>query len=177
MYPFVRMAWQFWEHRKAPGLGLSDVHVSHHRCWPWDIDFWVELNNGRTLTLYDLGRIPLANRTGLTRVLREEKWGLTVAGVSVRYRKRITPMTRFEMRSRCLGFDDRFLYIDQSMWKGETCLNQALYRTAVTSTDGIVAPDKVTKLLGFAALNPELPAWVQHWIDAENTRPWPPEIG
>ena len=65
------------------------THVSYHRCWPWDIDLWMELNNGRTLTFYDLGRIPLARRTGLVELLRKQRWGLTMAGASVRYRARI----------------------------------------------------------------------------------------
>ena len=69
MYPVVRMFWQLWKHRNDPKLGFNDEHVSSHLCLPWDIDIWMELNNGRTLTLYDLGRIPLGQRTGLVPVL------------------------------------------------------------------------------------------------------------
>ena len=79
---------------------MTGTHVSHHYCLPWDIDLWRELNNGRTLTLYDLGRIPLAGRVGLIKVLRRERWGLTMAGASVRYRRRIRVFDRIEMRSR-----------------------------------------------------------------------------
>ncbi|MFZ1662651.1 MAG: thioeseterase, partial [Paracoccaceae bacterium] len=77
MYPFVRMVKEGWKFRTASALGLTDTHVSHHICWPWDLDMWVELNNGRTLTLYDLGRIPMAVRTGLIDVLRGNRWGIT----------------------------------------------------------------------------------------------------
>lgn len=55
MYPFVRFAKEALKYRNAPKLGLLETHVSYHRCWPWDLDPWIELNNGRTLTLYDLG--------------------------------------------------------------------------------------------------------------------------
>ena len=89
MYPFVRMVKEGWKFRKASALSLTDTHVSHHICWPWDLDMWVELNNGRTLTLYDLGRIPMAVRTGLIDVLRGNRWGITVAGNTVRYRRRV----------------------------------------------------------------------------------------
>ena len=54
MYPFLRMVKETWANRNAPPLGLTGTHVSHHICWPWDLDIWMELNNGRTLTLYDL---------------------------------------------------------------------------------------------------------------------------
>ena len=58
MYPFLRMFKEMARASRMPPLGLFDTHVSHHLCWPWDLDPWVELNNGRTLTLYDLGRLP-----------------------------------------------------------------------------------------------------------------------
>lgn len=77
MYPFVRMAKEIWTSRRQPRLGLTEPHVSHHVCWPWDLDLWAELNNGRTLTLFDLGRIPLAVRTGLVGVLRRNGWSIT----------------------------------------------------------------------------------------------------
>ena len=74
LYPLIRFAKEMIKFRGAPPLGPMDAHVSTHRCWPWDLDPWIELNNGRTLTLYDLGRIPLASRTGLVPVLREKGW-------------------------------------------------------------------------------------------------------
>lgn len=175
MYPFLRMTKELWVNRRAAPLPLTGTHVSQHICWPWDLDIWWELNNGRTLTLYDLGRIPLAQRIGLIPVLRAKRWGLTMAGVSVRYRRRVRMFDRVEIRSRCVGWDDRFLYIVQSMWKGETCTSQALYRSAVTDSNGIVAPARAIAALGQEAQSPALPDWVARWIAAEATRPWPPE--
>jgi len=176
VYPFIRMVWQLWRHRNDPPLPLTGCHVSHHYCLPWDIDLWAELNNGRTLTLYDLGRIPLAGRVGLIGVLRREGWGLTIAGASIRYRRRVRVFERVEMRSRLIGWDDRFMYLEQSMWTRDgRCASHVLYRGAVTGPGGIVPPGEVLAALGqpdHAA--PPLPGWVRAWIEAEATRPWPP---
>ncbi len=173
MYPFIRLSWQFFIHRNAPKLAVDDIHISHHICLPTDIDLWWELNNGRTLTLYDLGRLPMARRAGLIQMLKDNNWGLTMAGVSVRYRKRIRMWQRFEMRSRALGMDDKFIYLEQSLWRNNECCGHALYRSAVTDKDGIVKPDRVIAALGIPFTKP-LPDWVQAWIDADATRPWPP---
>jgi len=175
MYPVIRMSWQLWKHRKDPRLPLTGCHVSHHYCMPWDIDMWMELNNGRTLTIYDLGRIPLARRVGLFDVLGRNNWGLTMAGVSVRYRRRIRPFERIEMRSRAVCWDDRFVYLEQSMWKrnGE-CANHALYRSAVTGRRGIVPPQEVMAGMDVQSDSPEMPGWVAAWIAADARRPWPP---
>jgi acyl-CoA thioesterase FadM len=177
MYPFMRMFREGLKASRAPRLELFETHVSQHRCWPWDLDIWNELNNGRTLTLYDLGRVPLAVRAGLIATLRREGWGLTVAGSVVRYRRRVRGFDRVEMHSRLLGWDRRFLYIDQSMWKTDgQCASHAVFRSAVTGTQGIVAPGEVIQALGADVTeSPALPAWVAAWIAAEDSRPWPPD--
>lgn len=175
MYPIFRLIKSSLSARKLPRMGLHDTHISHHICWPWDIDPWMELNNGRTLTLYDLGRIPLAQRMGLVSALRDNKFGLTIAGASVRYRRRVRMFDRFEIHSRVLGWDDRFIYIDQSMWRNEQCTSQALLRSAITDKSGIVSPEILIAKMDNALESPVLPDWVLAWIDADHTRPWPPQ--
>ncbi|MCT4555210.1 MAG: thioesterase family protein [Pelagimonas sp.] len=176
MYPFLRMTKEVWLSRRQPPLTIDQSHVSHHICWPWDLDLWMELNNGRTLTIYDLGRIPLAIRSGLATVLKQKRWGLTVAGSVVRYRRRVRMFDRVETHSRLLGWDHRFVYIEQSMWKTNgDCSSQIVLRTAVTDKNGIVPPETVLEALGVTAQSPTMPEWVLHWIQAEDMRPWPPE--
>ncbi|MCC1491243.1 acyl-CoA thioesterase [Cognatishimia sp. F0-27] len=175
MYPFVRMIKDLIVNRNATPLALGETHVSQHLCWPWDLDMWMELNNGRTLTLYDLGRLPLAQRSGLIRMLRKNRWGLTMAGASVRYRRRIRAFEKIEMRSRLIGWDSRFMYLEQSMWKADgTCAGHIVYRGAVTNQQGIVPTADVVRALGYEDRSPALPDWVQDWLAAEDKRPWPP---
>jgi acyl-CoA thioesterase FadM len=47
----------------------------------------MELNNGRTLTMMDLGRVVMFQRMGLTEVMRRKGWAGTIAGASIRYRR------------------------------------------------------------------------------------------
>lgn len=176
MYPIIRFAKEFWSHRNKPALGPYDTHVSHHICWPWDIDPWRELNNGRTLTLYDLGRLPMAKRAGFLAMAARERWGVSVAGAVVRYRARVRMFDRIEMRSRAIGFDARFFYVEQSMWRGDTCCSHIVLRMAVTDSAGIVASERVLAALGDDIVAKPLPAWVEAWLAAEDVRPWPPEM-
>ncbi len=174
MYPVIRLMKERLKYRGQP-LGLFDTHVSHHICWPWDLDPWMELNNGRTLTLYDLGRMPFSTRSGLIPTLRAQGWGMTVAGSTPRYRRRIRMFQRFEMRTRLIGWDNRFVYTEQSMWRGGEALNHLLLRLAVTGPGGIVPPARLAAAMGHSDQDsPALPGWVQAWIDAEAQRPWPP---
>lgn len=175
MYPFVRMIYQAWKVRHAPKLGLFEPHRSRHICMPWDIDLWLELNNGRTLTLFDLGRVPMSIRNGVAAAAKSGGYGMVVAGASVRYRRRVTTFQTVDMVTTPVGFDDKFIYIEQSMWdqNGECC-NHVLIRGAVIKKRRMVPPKELFDLIDPAVESPELPAWVQNWIDADNTRPWPP---
>lgn len=174
MYPFIRLAKEFVKFRNAPQLGLFETHVSHHICWPWDLDVFRELNNGRALTLYDLGRLIMAKRQGLLPLLKHQGWGLTVAGSTVRYRRRVRMFDRLEMRSRFTGWDDKFLYLEQSMWKDTQCTSHILLRIAVTDDTGLVRIDRLKSVFGQMVASPPLPDWITAWIDAESIRPWPP---
>lgn len=176
MYPVIRFVREVMAARRAPHLPPLGAHVSTHRVWPWDLDPWWELNNGRTLTLYDLGRIPMAIRLGIVDTMKRNGWGFTVAGNSVRYRKRIKLFHRFTQVSRTLGWDGRFLYMDQSMWIEGECANHMLLRVAIVGggRKGIVDPATFMAALGHDGPSPDLPDWVAAWIEADARRPWPP---
>ena len=175
MYPIVRVIKETLRAKRMPPLEALEAHVSHHRCWPHDLDMWLELNNGRALTLYDLGRMAMAQRAGLVTALGREGWGLTMAGSCVRFRRRVRGFERFEMRSRLVCWDDKFMYLEQSMWKrnGE-CASHVLYRAAATDKSGIVAPERLLKAMDLTLVSPAVPDWISNWISAEDTRPWPP---
>lgn len=174
MYPFIRYAKELHRHRRAPALGLWEDHVTTLICWPWDIDPWWEMNNGRTLTLYDLGRIPHARRIGLWDALRRNGWGIAVAGSAVRYRRRVPPFRRVTLRTRLLGWDARFLYGGQGMWLGEDCANAAVLRLALLEHGRMIPPARVLAAMGHHEPAPPLPDWVAAWAAAEALRPWPP---
>ena len=177
MYPYLRLAAEVRRHRNAPPLGWGEWHESHVTVRVTDIDPWGEMNNGRVLTLFDQGRAVLLMRMGFLQVARRNGWYGTIAGASVRYRKRMTRGAKLTMRSRFIGHDARFSYSEQSLWRPDgECTVHALMRIAVVSKAGIVVPEEALKQLDLPPA-PPLPGWVEAWIAAEAQRPWPPEGG
>lgn len=173
MYPILRLLGERLRHGARP-LGLFETHVTHTLCWPWDLDPWMELNNGRTLTLHDLSRIPFMMRIGAIAAMRQKGWGITVAGSSMRYRRRVRVFQRVELRVRLAGWDGRFLYLEQAMVRDGQVLNHLLARMAATGRNGIVPPAELMSELGHIGESPRLPDWIVAWINAEAQRPWPP---
>jgi acyl-CoA thioesterase FadM len=177
MYPVVRLVKELILHRNAPPLALGEAHVTHLICWPWDIDLWMELNNGRTLTIMDLGRMVLFRRMGVIGAMRRNRWAGTIAGASVRYRRRVRMFDRIEMRSRIIGWDARFTYAEQSLWRQGECCSHALLRMAITGGAGIVPSAHLARQMGLPEQSPPLPGWVVAWSEAEAKRTWPPMQG
>ena len=63
----------------------------------------------------------------------------------------------------------------RSAWRGGEALNSVVYRSAVTSKNGIGPVAEVLDAMGATGWNPPLPDWVQAWADVEAMRQWPPE--
>ncbi|MEM1235560.1 MAG: acyl-CoA thioesterase [Pseudomonadota bacterium] len=175
MYPWLRLSKTMFDGRKLPPMSLLDTHVSQHRVSLFDCDIFMEMNNGRILTMFEMGRFQMAQRVGLWQMLKDKEWGFAVAGSSVRYRKRLVPWERYEMRTQMLGWDERFSYFQQGMFKmsGE-CANHALFRTAVVHKHRGVPTTEVAEAMGADHDTGALPAWVKAWTEAEAQRPWPP---
>lgn len=161
--------------RRRSKLGFDAVSEITLRCWPWDLDMFAELNNGRALSLFDLGRFDLAVRTGLAAALRRNRWGLAVAGGSTRFRRRIRAFERIAMRTRAVARDARWIYLAQSMHVGGEPACSLLLRTCVTAKGRILPTDEVAAAIGAEEWRPETPQWVLDWIAADKNRPWPPE--
>ncbi|MGB0958791.1 MAG: acyl-CoA thioesterase [Halocynthiibacter sp.] len=156
---------------KVPATGTGEMSFI---CRPWDLDMFMEMNNGRILTLFDLGRFDLTIRAGVVPVMRAKKWGLAVAGSTVRYRKRITAFKRVTMRTRLAGYDDKWILIEQSMWLGDQPAASILLRTCFTAKGRAVSTQEALEAIGLSDWTPQLSDWADGWAKNDNIRPWPP---
>ncbi len=107
MYPIFRLVRSMFKAYRSSPLEIGEEGEVQFYCRPWDIDPFLEMNNGRILTLFDLGRFDIAVRSGLWRTLKDKGWGLAVAGSSTRYRKRIKLFDRVTMKTRLAGIEGR----------------------------------------------------------------------
>jgi len=147
MYPLIRTLFHLQKAKTQPKLDHPfQENVLTLRAWPWDIDPFMELNNGRYLTLMDIGRFSSGVRIGLFKILKENNWSLMVGAVSIRYRYRLRPFQKFSLHTRLVYFDDRWFYFHQAFKTKDKMHASALVRTAVTSKKGLVpAKDLASK--------------------------------
>ena len=98
---------------RGPKLAFTDVSRSNFRVWPTDLDILRHMNNGKYLSLMDIGRFDLLVRNGVLKIFQREGWYPVVVGQTISYRKSLNPWMKFTIESRILGFDDQAVYIEQ----------------------------------------------------------------
>jgi len=174
MYPVTRLLTVLIKSAASESLAPNAICETTFRCRPWDLDLFLEMNNGRILTLYDLGRFDLAIRTGLAQILVRRRWGLVVAGSSIRYRKQVKIFDKVTMHSQVVGLEGRWIYVAQSMWVRGEPTSTVLLRTGVISRGKIISIDELLDAMQVENWVPEVPAWVTAWSASDDMRPWPP---
>ena len=178
MYPYVRYTKSvidaFAANKKQSALEFTQTSEVMVRCSITDIDPMFEMNNGRVLTVYDIGRTDFIIRTGLAKQLLKNRWGMVVAGSTIQYRKRIRLFDKVAIKTQLVGLDEKWLYLEHSMWvEGKPC-SSALLRTGVTEGGKVIEMARVLEALGQADLNMPPEPWVQDWIESNSEHRWPP---
>lgn len=173
MYPIRRQIIESLRARRAPKLQPWEPHLNRMRAMPWDIDPLGDLNNGRIVTLSDVGRIALARRIGLIEVMMARGWRIAMAGSTPQYRKRVTLFAKLEWHNRLIGADAKFLFIEHTLFANGVPSANIMTRSVVVHRGKIVPAGDVLNAMGHPEWRPELPEWVRTWAAADNARPYP----
>jgi acyl-CoA thioesterase FadM len=89
-------------------LKVNDVSQITLLVLPNDVDLNFHMNNGRYMTLLDLGRLDFLIRTGLGPVFLRNKWQPQIGGTLIRYRFGLRPFERFRILTRILCWDEKW---------------------------------------------------------------------
>lgn len=139
---------------------------------PTDIDILRHMNNGRYLSLFDLGRWDLLIRTGLFDAMKERGWYAVVSSETVTFRKSLELWQRFEVESRFTGHDDKALFLEhRAVVDGEVYARVIVRARMLRRTGGTVAHDELFGALGRPEGLPGVEDWVHDWAEASGLPP------
>ena len=115
-----------------PRLKVLEPSVLRFIVWPNDLDVNFHMNNGRYLTIMDLGRIDLTVRCGIFGKMVRRRWAPVVGTVTIRFRKSLLPFQSYRLITRVVCWDEKWTYMEQRFErKGEvvaTATIKALFR-------------------------------------------------
>lgn len=128
-----------------------------YRVWPHDLDLNMHMNNGRYLTLMDLGRLQLMMRTGLAKHIFKNGWMPVLGAANVRYRRPLAPLRRFTLTTRLLSWDEKWFYIEHRFLQGQEVMAVAVVRAVILGKGKSLPTSVFTNLLGVQGGPPEPP--------------------
>lgn len=135
------------------------------RVWPNDCDLNFHMNNGRYLTLMDLGRTHLVAQTGLLRVVIKRRWAPVLAAAEINFIRALPPFARFELVTRVLTWDDKYFYIEQRFERNGTLHAAAFVRGVFLRGRTRIPTAQVVAALDPDLKAPPMPPALRHWKD------------
>lgn len=166
---YLRLLWCLIRVRFARRLTIWDTSVARFRVNPLDLDVLGHMNNGRHLSLMDLGRMDLMLRSGFWKRITDAGWYPVVAGQSISYRRSLTLGQRFEIHTRVLGHDDRWIYMEQVFRSEDHVIADAVVRARfLRKAGGSVPVSEVMEIAGPLPEGRTVPDWVASWNEGSS---------
>lgn len=143
---------------------------------PNDLDLNVHMNNGRYMTIMDLGRLDLVLRTGLFRLMMARGYLPVLGSANMRWRLPLGPFQRYRLETRAVCWDDKWIYLEQRfvIAKGAKAGAVAAIGTLKGSfydrrTRTTVPTNDLLSAIGIDEPSPPMPAHIREWQKAEET--------
>jgi acyl-CoA thioesterase FadM len=157
--------------RFRPRLGAFDPSTVRFTVMPWDCDLNVHLNAGRFVSFMDIARIELMGRMRVFSPIIKRGWRPIMGGCVMRYRRSLLPFERFDVRTRILGWDEKWYYIEHVVERQGALCAIGTMRLLIRGKDGNIPPSEVNTLTNEGDIaSPPLPEFVQRWRELENAR-------
>ena len=147
--------------------GILDESVVRFRVWPNDLDTNLHMNNGRYLTLMDLGRLDLLLHNGAMSHVLRNKWYPVLAGTQLRFRRPLNLFQKFEIRTRIVSWDFKWVYLEQKILRNGDLALQAYLKGVFVGPKGSVPITQLLELMGIGEPPPPMSAGLAGWMEAE----------
>lgn len=164
-----RVLWVLFRwHRPLPHIDPLAPIILPLRVMPNDLDIFWHVNNGRYLSIMDLGRLQLMLALGLIAPLRKRGWLPLLGSVKIHYLRPLTVFESFNLSTQMLYWDEKWIYMEQKFFKGETLCAVALLKVLfITKKGDKILPQQLLDLLPTPPPPPPIPARIAHWQAAE----------
>jgi acyl-CoA thioesterase FadM len=153
--------------RREPRLAVADIGRIRLTTLPTDLDILRHMNNGRYLSLFDLGRWDLLIRTGMFDAMNSRGWYAVVSSETITFRKSLQLWQRFDVESRFIGHDDRALFVEhRAVVDGEVYARVVVRARMLRRSGGTVPHDELFAALGTPEGVPDIEEWIHDWAAA-----------
>ncbi len=161
---FLRLLWQVIFACFRSSVSVFGPCRTPFTVLPTDLDVLMHVNNGVYLSMMDLARIDLMQRSGLFAPIKKKGWYPVVVAQSIRYKRSLLAFQRFVIETRVLGWDDKAFVVEQRFERKGEVVAQALVRARFLSRNGgNPTPADIVALVPSPQATPILPQYAAQW--------------
>ena len=158
-------------------LGPMDEGRLQMHTWPTDFDWTGHVGDERYLELMKLGRYLLATRMGILSQMTSKRVTAHVAATEVQYLDELTMFQSFELVSRVVGWDDKWLFVEQRVERGGKLIAVGRVQLVFKHAGETVPPDLVISWTGTVVRSPPIPDEFRHMCNNRPCRGLPRRLG
>ena len=166
MYPWLRLisvgASALKEHR----IDLFETTRVSLRVWPGDIDGNLHVNNGRYLTLADLGSVTWFLRSGVLSQARRFHAIPLIADSLAKFRRDLKLLQAFTIETRLVGWERRCIFLEHRFLVDQHVSGLVAVRCVFKSGRRTVYPSELLGGLSTRTQSPVLPAWLSQFSES-----------
>lgn len=121
-----------------------------------DLDLNRHMNNGRFLTIMDLGRMDLLKRTGTLNLAIENRWMPIVGTATINFQRPLKLWQKYELHSRICSWDEKWIYLEQTFYSNDKMIAQGKIKGLLRGKDGNIPPQHIVDQLHPGVTSPEV---------------------
>lgn len=144
--------------------------ATEFRVWPWDVDAFLHMNNGRYSQIMDVARIDWMRRSRILDAIVKNRWGGLLGGSLIRFRRSLKPFQRYRVWTEVVSWDTRWFYLEHRF---ETLDGKmvalGLTRAGLQEGSRWVNTERVVDAVVPGLKSPPHPERVLSWLSADRS--------
>lgn len=154
----------FFQRQTKPPLTVVNTPF---RVLPHDLDFNFHMNNGRYLTLMDLGRFDYMRQTGILFKALSVQWMPILGETQMSFFRPLNLFQSFHIETRVEFWDEKWFIMSQSFCRGDKVMARGYIRGLLRGPQGNIPPLEVMRLspqwtsdVSSPSASPEIQNWM-----------------
>ena len=165
---YLRLILTWLRNRRSDARHYLHVARSRFRVLPHDLDAFGHMNNGRYLQIMDVARVEWMMQTGVAGEIRRQGWAPLLGGGAMRFRHSLRFLQRYEVRTRLLGWDERWFYLEHTFVHARMrSVAVGITRAGLRRNGQWVPATEVAEAVYPGATPPTMPGHVKDWTELE----------
>lgn len=149
--------------KQPPAKDFMSVIKRSFRVGLRDIDFNMHINNARYMVFMERARWDHPVQTNTWNVMLKDKLNFIVAGIEMGYIREIRLGKRFDVETRYIGWDEKYIYLEQRFVVDGKIHAYGLVKAVFLQQGKRANPGEVADILGVHQANDVLPEHLVLW--------------